>query len=59
MALDITIYMDAESKPGLGDIMKESTDQIDEPNWQVSNTSKTTYSRVCLLNIRRPSVSIL
>ena len=47
MALDIKIYMDAESKPGLGDIMRESTDQIDEPN------------RVCLLNVRRPSVSIL
>ena len=33
--------------------MRESTDQLDEPNRQVNNTSKTTYSRVCLLNIRR------
>lgn len=47
--------MDVESKPGPGDIMTESTDQLDEPNRQVSNASKTTYSRVFLLNIRRRS----
>ena len=45
--------MDVESKPGPGDIMTESTDQLDEQNRQVSNASKTTYSRVFLLNIRR------
>ena len=50
--LDMTIYMDVESEPGPGDIMRESIDQLDEPNRQVNNTSKTTYSRVCLLNIR-------
>ena len=33
--------------------MRESTDQLDKPNRQVNNTSKTTYSRVGLLNIRR------
>ena len=31
--------------------MRKSTYQLDEPNRQVNNTSKTTYSRVCLLNI--------
>ena len=41
--LDITIYFDVESEPGPGD----------EANRQVNNTSKTTYSRVCLLNVRR------
>lgn len=50
--LDITIYMDVESEPGPGDIMRESTDQLDEPNRQVNKMSKTTYSRVCLRNIR-------
>ena len=45
--------MDVESKPGPGDIMTESTDQLDEQNRQVSNASKTTYSQVFLLNIRR------
>ena len=33
--------------------MRESADQPDEPNRQGSDTNKTTYSRVCLLNIRR------
>ena len=51
--LDITIYMDVESKPEPADIMRESTYQPDEPNRQVSNTSRTTYSRVSLLHIRR------
>ena len=51
--LDITIYFDVESEPGPGDIMTESRDQLDEANRQVNNTSKTTYSRVCLLNVRR------
>ena len=36
-----------------GVIMRKSTYQLDEPNRQVNNTSKTTYSRVCLLNICR------
>ena len=44
--------MDVESEPGPGDIMRESTDQLDEPNRQVNKMSKTTYSRICLLNIR-------
>ena len=51
--LDITIYVDVESKPEPADIMRESTYQPDEPNRQVSNTSRTTYSRVSLLHIRR------
>ena len=51
--LDITIYMDVESEPGPGDGIREKADQLDEPNRQMNNTRKITYSRVCLLNIRR------
>ena len=47
------VYMVVETEPGPGDIEWESTDKLDEPNRQVNNMSKTTYSRVCLLNIRR------
>ena len=43
--LDITIYMDVESEPGSEDIMRDSTDQLDEPNRQV-----------CLLNILSASI---
>ena len=37
LPLDITIYMDVETEPGPGDIMRKSTDQLDEPNWQANN----------------------
>ena len=44
LLLNRTIYMDVESNLGPGDIMWETTDQLDELNPQGSNTSKTTYS---------------
>ena len=44
LLLNRTIYMDVESNLGPGDIMKETTDQLDELNPQGSDTSKTTYS---------------
>ena len=53
LLLNRTIYMDVESNLGPGDIMRETTDQLDELNPQGSDTSKTTYSWVCLLNICR------